>query len=91
MSCLTVDISKINGSINVSYSRIGGIVAIIARVGYSPIINVTPKNAALSVQCSVVCSIGVDDKNREVFMVREGVFLSFDGQTFNVLKRGVQQ
>lgn len=41
----------------------------------------------LKVRCSAVCSVGTSEDGYEIFMVKEGVFLLFDGKEFSVLKR----
>ena len=41
----------------------------------------------LKVRCSAVCSVGTDENGYEIFMVKEGIFLLFDGKEFSVLKR----
>lgn len=67
-------ISRI-GDTNGSVTRLGGLEALITSTTKSP-------NAI----CSIVCSIGTTDDGYEVFMVKEGVFLLFDGYEFSVLK-----
>lgn len=75
--------------------RLGGANGIISRIGESnglatrlgglsaEISSITKRPNAV---CSIVCSIGTTDDGYEVFMVKEGVFLLFDGYEFSVLK-----
>lgn len=72
--------------LNILILRIGGIVANISAINHSPIVTVRNINPSLSVSVSQVCSVGLDKSKREIFMVKEGVFLLADGKTFNVIR-----
>lgn len=86
-----------NNGINVAVERYGRDVSAIARVLNkaveataslcSKIITpiVTRIGDPMVASCNMVCSIGMDN-GREVFMVKEGVFLLADGDTFKVIK-----
>lgn len=39
----------------------------------------------LTATANIVCSVGYDD-GREIFMVKEGIFLLADGQMFRVIR-----
>lgn len=59
---------------------------VVAREGPRLYANITRKEPfGLSISTSVVCSISKDKYGREVFMVKEGVFLLVDGKTFTVV------
>lgn len=71
-----------------SIERIGGI-SVSTLLASEPIImSLCDRTIHPKVRCNIVCSVGVD-RNREIFMVKEGVFLLFDGSTFKVLKDGI--
>ena len=76
-SCLNIVISRLASLLQVSVER------------YLPQmrINVGASTPSLRVAVSHVCSVGLDENKREVFMVKEGVFLLSDGKTFEVLKQ----
>lgn len=66
-----------------------------ATIGYkiiniksSPSIQLSKINKGLSASCSIICSLG-ESYGRELFMVKEGLFLLYDGETFSVLKDGL--
>lgn len=51
-----------------------------------PSIAVSRATSPLSVNISSLCSVGVFEKDHEVFYVKEGVFLLVDGKKLKVLK-----
>lgn len=76
-SCLNIVISSLVSLLHVSVER------------YLPPmhIKIWDSTTPLKVTVSHVCSVGLDENKREVFLVKEGVFLLSDGKTFKVLKQ----
>ena len=88
MSCINIDIRVMTTPPVLSIERIGGI-SVSTLLASEPIImSLWDRTIHPKVRCNIVCSVGVD-RNREIFMVKEGVFLLFDGSTFKVLKDGI--
>lgn len=56
----------------------------IKRIGSTPKVHLERKQG-IKASCNIVCSITYDD-GREVFMVKDGLFLLADGGTFKVLR-----
>jgi hypothetical protein len=50
------------------------------------VLQISDKTKRPKITCSEICSVGVSEAGYEVFMVKEGVFLLFDGYEFSVLK-----
>lgn len=75
MSCLSVDIRMLGNPLSATAERVEELLATTS-LAYEP----------MSVSCNIVCSVGIDNGGREVFMVKEGVFLLADGDTFKVIK-----
>lgn len=89
MSCINIDIRVMTTPPVLLIERIGGISVSTLLASKPIIVNLSDRTIHPKVRCNIVCSVGVD-RNREIFMVKEGVFLLFDGSTFKVLKDGVQ-
>lgn len=51
-----------------------------------PIIAISRKASPLSATVSALCSVGVFERDHELFYVKEGVFLLVDGKKLKVLK-----
>lgn len=51
-----------------------------------PIIAISRKTTTLNVTVSALCSVGVFERDHELFYVKEGVFLLVDGKKLKVLK-----
>jgi hypothetical protein len=51
-----------------------------------PIVSISKKASPLSATVSVLCSVGVFERDHELFYVKEGVFLLVDGKKLKVLK-----
>ena len=47
---------------------------------------VTLSTTSLNVNISTLCKVGVIDKDRELFLVKEGILLLVDGKQLKVLK-----
>lgn len=98
MSCLIVSIHRKDESINTLITKIGDpfivelvynnleISPIIHRIGESLNITTEKKNPILNIRCSVLCSVGAVDDRYEVFEASDGVFMLYDGESFNVIK-----
>lgn len=74
MSCLSASIRILNEPLIIAVEQAEFFSAIVSLV-----------NEPMVASCNMVCSIGMDN-GREVFMVKEGVFLLADGDTFKVIK-----
>lgn len=88
MSCINVKILAMSVPPILSIERVGGISASALLVSEPIVVSIWDRNIHPKVHCNIVCSVGLD-RGREIFMVKEGVFLLFDGSTFKVLKDGI--
>lgn len=99
-NCLTASITRLEGdlippsitlateTISVNISRDGEYIdgVSVKSLNEFPIITVSRKASPLSVTISALCSVGVFERDHELFYVKEGVFLLVDGKKLKVLK-----
>lgn len=98
MSCLVVSINRKKENINTLITKVGDpfivelicnnleISPIIHRIGESLNITTENKNPILNIRCGILCSVGAIDDRYEVFESADGVFMLYDGESFNVIK-----
>ena len=99
-SCLTASITRLEGglmppsitlateTLSVKISRDGEYIGSVSvkSLNEFPIITISRKTSPLSVNVSALCSVGVFERDHELFYVKEGVFLLVDGKKLKVLK-----
>lgn len=99
MPCLSTNISRANTPLVLSVYGLKGssasfndatqhLFASMSRAVASPSIKTSVASHKMRVGVSCLCSVGLDN-GRELFMVKDGVFLLSDGKTFKVIKYGV--
>lgn len=98
MRCLNAHIVKANPTIRCfvekgqSLSRVNitnddeQISVNINALDLSRALTVARSTTSLNVNISTLCKVGVIDKDRELFLVKEGVLLLVDGKQLKVLK-----
>jgi hypothetical protein len=98
MRCLNAHIVKVNPTIRCfvekgqSLSRVNitnddeQISVNINALNLHPRVVVTLSTTSLNVNISTLCKVGVIDKDRELFLVKEGILLLVDGKQLKVLK-----
>jgi hypothetical protein len=78
---------RVQDELSFDAKRVGSSIAFIThRIGDELEVYVGRVSTGLDFSVSLVCSVGKDKDGREVFMVKEGVFLLEDGETFRVIK-----
>lgn len=99
-NCLTASITRLEGgltppsitlvteAISANISRDGEYIdgVSVKSLNVFPIITISGKSSPLSATVSALCSVGVFERDHELFYVKEGVFLLVDGKKLKVLK-----
>lgn len=100
-TCIDISVSRVGipllfsaerslNELSFGAKRVGGSIALIThRIGDELDVSAYRVSTGLDFSVSLVCSVGKDEDGREIFMVKEGVFLLVDGETFNVIKNGL--
>lgn len=60
---------------------------IISRIEDSVLARVRRETSPLKVSVSHVCSVGLGGNEYEVFMVKDGIFLLYNGESFKVKRQ----
>lgn len=78
---------EVQGDLSFDAKRVGSsFTSMTHRIGDKLEVYVGRVSTGLDFSVSLVCLVGKDKDGREVFMVKEGVFLLEDGKTFRVIK-----
>lgn len=75
-ACIDISVKRVDAPISLSIIRQGDYLS------YS----VKRKGANLNIAVSPICSVGLIKDGREVFLVKDGIFLLQEGKTFRVIK-----
>lgn len=99
-SCLTASITRLEGglippsitlaaeTISANITRDGEYIdgVSVKSLNVFPIVAISRKASPLRATVSALCSMGVFERDHELFYVKEGVFLLVDGKKLKVLK-----